>query len=559
MTGVIALMPVTAAFASDDSVASRPAVPPGPHTGGILRLTAQNSGGTLDPQVSYLHLNYQIEAVVYDGLTTFAKAPGSLNRQAIPDLVDSLPVPEDGGLTYRFHLRPGIRFSNGKLLTPDDVVSSMRRLFKVNSPTAGPYYSHIVGGTACLHAPEHCVLSGGVEADDVTGTVTFHLTHPDSEFFDRLAFLHGAIVPAETPARDTGNTAPPGTGPYYIASYDPNSGMELKRNPYFREWNHDAQPAAYPDAIHYAFGLDPEAAITAIENGQYDWMYENASLDRLAEIGSKFTDRIHIIDFLNLYYAALNVNIPPFNDLRARRAFNYALNRKAMVIHSGGSSVAVPSCQMLPVGAPGFEPGCIYTKGASPENPAPEWKEPDMALARQLVEESGTRGQHVTVISPSEPGYVARANELRSTLASMGYVASVRSITQSVQFNYIQNSDNRVQVGLTGWNADYPSASTYLQALFSCGTFTPHSDNSINISGFCDHDLDALMDQAGLVSVTDQKAGNALWAEASRLLMAQAPAVPIDQVRWVTLTSSRVQGAFVAPIYQVVFSQFQLR
>ncbi|NHO31640.1 ABC transporter substrate-binding protein [Acetobacter fallax] len=559
LAGVIFSITLTPVLAASDDAVARAGIPAGPHVGGTLRLTAQSSGGTLDPQISYLHPNYQIEAVVYDGLTTFAKTPGSLDRQAVPDLADSLPVPEDGGLTYRFHLRSDIRFSNGKLLTPDDVVASMRRLFKVNSPTAGPYYSHIVGGAACLHDPEHCTLTGGVEADDRSGTVIFHLTHPDSEFFDRLAFLHAAIVPADTPAQDTGNSAPPGTGPYYIISYDPNSAMELRRNPWFHEWNHEAQPAGYPDAIHYAYGLDPEAEVTAIENGQFDWMAENAPLDRLAEIGGRFAGQVRIIDFLNLYYAALNVNIPPFNDLRVRRAFNYAVNRKALVIHNGGPTVAIPSCQMLPSGAPGFEPGCAYTRGAAPENPAPTWSAPDMALARRLVEESGTKGQHVTIISPAQPNYVAQANELRSTLAEMGYVVSVRVITQAVQFSYIQNSDHRVQVGLTGWNADYPAASTYLQALFSCATFTPHSDNSINISGFCDHKLDALMDHAALVSITDPKAGNALWAEASRALMAQAPAVPLDQVRWVTLLSSRVHGDFVTPIYEVAFSQFQLR
>lgn len=537
----------------------RAGAPPGPHTGGTLRLTAQNSGGTLDPQISYMHTNYQPEAVVYDGLTTFSKLPGPEDRQAIADLAESLPSPEDNGLTYRFHLRPGIRFSNGKLLTTDDVVATMRRIFRVNSPTAGPYYSSIVGGAACMKDPGHCTLAGGVEADREKGIVTFHLTRPDPDFFNKLAFMHAAIVPAETPAHDTGNTAPLGTGPYYISSYDPNGALEMKRNPWFREWDHAAQPAGYPDAIHYAFGLDPEAEVTAIENDQFDWMEENVPLDRLAEIGSRYSSRIRIIDFLNLYYAALNVNIPPFNDLRVRQAFNYAINRKALVIQSGGPAVAMPSCQMLPQGSPAYEPGCAYTKGASPDHLAPAWTAPDLPLARRLVEESGTKGQHVTIISPSEPRYVAIASELRSTLEQMGYVASVRPITQAVQFNYIQNSDNRVQIGLTGWNADYAAASTYLQALFACASFTPHSDNSINISGFCDPQLDALMDRAALTSVTDQTAGNALWAQASRMLMAQAPAAPLAQVRWVTLLSRRVSGDFVAPLYEVVFSQFRLR
>ncbi|NHN88582.1 ABC transporter substrate-binding protein [Acetobacter conturbans] len=545
--------------ASLHAAALAPGAPDSPETGGTLRLTASSSGGTLDPQISYVHITYQMEAIVYDGLTTFAKTPGPMDRHAIPDLVEALPAPEDGGKTYVFHLRHGIRFSNGREVTPDDVAASMRRIFRANSPTAGPYYSHIVGGTECLHDAEHCTLSGGVIPDDTAWTITFHLTHPDSEFFDRLAFQHASILPADTPPHDTGNTAPLGTGPYRIASYEPNSGLVMERNPYFRQWDAEAQPAGYPDEIRYAFGLDPEAAVTAIENNQYDWMLENVPLDRQAEIGSRFSDRVRLIDQMVIYYAALNVNLPPFNDVRVRQALNYALNRKAVVIYNGGPAVSLAACQMLPTGAPGFEPGCAYTKGASPEHPAPEWKEPDLALAKKLVAESGTAGQKVVIVTPQSGGSDAIANEIRSTLTDLGYVASVRPITPVIEFSYIQNSDNNVQVGLTGWSADYPSASSFLQTLFSCATFIPHSDNSINASQFCDHKFDALMDRAAEVSLTDRKAGDALWAEASRALMAQAPAVPLDQTRRVALMSSRLHGAFDTPIYEAIFSQMKLR
>ncbi|MFT8896319.1 MAG: ABC transporter substrate-binding protein [Acetobacter sp.] len=536
-----------------------PGAPDSPETGGILRITAENSGGTLDPQISYVHITYQMEAIVYDGLTTFAKTPSKLSSHAIPDLAEALPEPQDGGRTYVFHLRHGIRFSNGKEVTPGDVVASMQRIFKVNSPTAGPYYSHIVGGEACLKDAEHCTLAGGVEADDKAWTVTFHLTHPDAEFFDRLAFQHASILPADTPTHDTGNDAPLGTGPYKIVSYEPNSGLKMERNPYFRQWDAVAQPAGYPDEIHYSFGLDPEAAVTAIENNQYDWMLESVPLDRQAEVGARFSNRVKLIDQLVIFYAALNVNLPPFNDVRVRQALNYALNRKAVVIYNGGPAVSTAACQMLPTGAPGYEPGCAYTKGASPEHLATEWKEPDLALAKKLVEESGTKGQKVVIVTPGSGGSGAIANEIRATLVDLGYVASVRPITPVIEFSYIQNSDNKMQIGLTGWSADYPSASSFLRTLFSCATFIPHSSNSINASQFCDPKLDALMDKAAEVSLTDQKAGDALWAEASRALMAQAPAVPLDQTRRVALTSSRVHGTFDTPIYEAVFSQVKLR
>ena len=211
---------------------------------------------------------------------------------------------------------------------------------------------------------------------------------------------------------------------------------------------------------------------------------------------------------------------------------------------------------MLPGGSPGYEPSCAYTKGASPEHPAREWAAPDLDLARRLVAESGTKGQKVVIVTPGGGGV---ANEIRLALTDLGYVASVRPISPVIEFGYIQNSDNRVQIGVTGWSADYPSASSFLRTLFACSTFTPHSDNSINISQFCDPKLDALMDRAAMISLTDQKAGDAVWAEASRALMAQAPALPLDQTRRVALTPARVPGDFTTPIYEAICSQMTLR
>ncbi|MBV1837781.1 ABC transporter substrate-binding protein [Acetobacter estunensis] len=532
--------------------------PAPPTPGGVLRLAGTTSAGTLDPQISYMHVTYQVEAIVYDGLTTFPKTPGPADRHAIPDLADAIPAPQDNGLTYRFHLRPGIRFSNGHTVTAEDVAASMRRLFRVNSPTAGPYYSHIVGGDACLHDPEHCTLAGGVIADNATGTVTFHLTHPDSEFMDRLAFQHASILPADTPTHDMGNTAPIGTGPYRIVSYEPTSSMVLERNPYFQQWDVEAQPAGYPDSIHYTFGLDPESEVTAVENGQFDWM-EGVPLDRQAEVGRRFAPQVRITDSLNVFYAALNVNEPPFNNLLARQALNYAVNRKAIVIYGGGPTVSLPACQMLPQGSPGFEPSCLYTKGATFEHPAQQWQAPDLEKARDLIRRSGTAGQHVTIIAPSAAGHSAVATDLRDTLTDLGYVASVRTISPVAEFAYIQNSNNKIQIGLTGWSADYPAASSFLQTLFSCATFVPHSDNSVNISQFCNHDIDALMQRAATVAVTDRAAGDTLWAEVSRRLMEQAPAVPLDQARSVSLLSSRVKSDVTTAIYGAVFSQFRVQ
>lgn len=529
------------------------------HKGGTLKLAAQNSGGTLDPQVSYISLIKQLETSVYDGLVAFPKFAGSTAQPVIANLAEAVPQPEDGGRTYRFTLRPNLHFSNGQVVNVDDVAASFRRLFKVGSPTAGPYYSHIVGADACLHDPAHCTLVSGIETDPATRTITFHLTQPDAEFLDRLAWFHAAILPASTPPHDTGNTAPPGTGPYRVTRYDPATGMVLERNPYFREWAHDAQPSGYVDAIQVTFGLDPEGEVTAIENGQYDWMYEDVPLDRLGEVGSRYAGQVQIYALLLYYYAALNVRMPPFNSLKARQALSYAINRHAMVIYHGGAAVATPLCQLLPQGAPGYEPSCAYTKGASPAHPLPQWQAPGLEEARKLVRESGTAGQKVTIITPLEGRYAAMAMELRSTLASLGYETSVRSMTQTVQFPYVQNSDNHVQIALTGWNADYPSASTFLQTLFACASFRPHSDNSPNMSAFCNPDIDALMNKASAAALTSPAESRQRWAEVDRALMAQAPAVPVVQIKRVSLLSKRTRNAIVTLNDEILLSQLQVR
>ncbi|GBQ70953.1 peptide ABC transporter substrate-binding protein [Ameyamaea chiangmaiensis NBRC 103196] len=527
--------------------------------GGTLRLTAHAIGSTLDPHIAYLQLQLQVSATVYDGLMTYPKAAGPVTGGAIPDLADVRPVPQDGGLTYVFHLRDGVRFSNGKAVDVEDVAASFRRMFKVHGPTAGSYFGVLVGADACLKDAEHCALAGGVVADPAQHTVTFHLTRPDPDFLNQLGFAQAAIVPADTPAHDMGNEAPFGTGPYRYVRYSPNGGMTLERNPYFREWSHEAQPAAYPDRIEYRFGLDEEAEVSAVENGQYDWMGDGVPLDRLGEVGRRYTDRVTISDFPNIYYLALNVNEAPFNDVRVRQALNYAVNRHAMVIHEGGEALAQPACQMLPIGLAGFEPSCAYTVGAAPDHPAHAWKAPDLDRARALVRASGTAGQTVVIVAPAGATYLAIATELRSTLESLGYVASVRGINQAVQFTYIQNSANHVQAGLTGWIADYPAPAAFVQTLFSCASFHPRSDNSINMSGFCDPAIDALMDRAGTVSMTDMPAGLALWAQADRAIMEKAPAVPLTQIRRIDFVGPRVHNVVVSPVYQLLLSQLQVR
>ncbi len=101
-----------------------------------------------------------------------------------------------------------------------------------------------------------------------------------------------------------------------------------------------------------------------------------------------------------IYYMALNVNVPPFNNLKARQAVNYAVDRGTYVKIFGGPSLAQPSCQVLPPNFPGYKPYCpLHPATRSADG---KWTAPDLAKARSLVKQSGTQGAHVAVVGTTD-------------------------------------------------------------------------------------------------------------------------------------------------------------
>lgn len=522
------------------------------HRGGTLKLNAHGSAGTIDPMINYEQQFWQLLTLTNDGLLAFKKADGRDGNTIVPDLAEALPAPQDGGKTYVFKLRDGIKFSTGKDVTPADVVASFERIFKVSSPTAGSFYNGIVGADECLKTPATCSLKDGVVADDKARTITFHLTQPDAEFFDKLSVPHASILPADTPAKDLGTTPAAATGPYMITSYDPDHGMKIVRNPEFKQWSADAQPDGYVDGMDYNFGLDDQAGLTAVENGQADWTFDDPPSDRLPELGTKYAKQVKVHTLQAYYYVPMNVNLAPFNNEKARQAVAYAVDRKALVALFGGANLASPLCQHLPVGMAGYEPYCPFTKDPGPGK---GWTAPDMAKAKQLIEESGTKGQKVTLIGDDKAVPKAIATYMQGVLRDLGYDASLKTVSHNIQFTYIQNTNNNVQISVTDWYADYPAPSDFLNVLFGCGSFHPGSNSSINISGWCDKTVDGEMKEALKTAVTDPKAADAMWTKIDKAVTDAAPAAALFQPKRVDVVSKRVGNVMFNDTYHVIFSQ----
>jgi peptide/nickel transport system substrate-binding protein len=552
----VGLVVVAAGCGSSKKSSSSSSTPSAGNKGGTL-ITLANAApsGSPDPQVNYTLQEWQFLIITHDGLVGFKHAGGTAGNQLVPDLATSLPKPTNGGKTWKFTLRSGIKFSNGQKLTGNDVKATFERLFKIgDSPNAGSWYNAIEGGDACVKTPKTCDLSKGIVVNG--NTVTFHLARPDSEFLYQLSMPFAFILPASTPAKNL-NIPPPGTGPYKWVQYAPNKQMKIVRNPFFKEWSKDAQPDGLPDQIVQKFGLSVESEVTQLENGQADFIANSDQIptDRLNELSTKYPKQVHIETLTATFYFAFNTRIPPFNNLKARQAVNFATDRSALVKIYGGPKLNIPTCQVLPPQFPGYKPYCPYTK-----NPGSgKWTAPDMAKARQLVAASGTKGAVVKVNSDTTESDKALGQYFIGLLDKLGYKTRQQFLSNSIQYSFIQNSKNKVHFAFSDWYQDYPAASDFLNILLGCGSFHPNSNSSPNIAEFCNKGIQAKMDKAEKLGVTDPDGANKIWAQVDKEVTDQAPWVSMFNPKQLNLVSKRLKGYAWSPQWYLLLDQASVK
>jgi peptide/nickel transport system substrate-binding protein len=503
------------------------------HRGGELKMIWQNAGTSIDPAVDY-DPNWFVLRMANDGLMAWKQVEGADGNTLVPDLAAAIPTATDGGRTYAFTVRPGVKYSTGGTVAPSDFAASMLRQFTIPGPGVG-IYGGIVGAQKCISKPAACDLSAGVVADDAAGTVTFHLTAPDPDFLQKLALPFAYVLPKGTKATDTGTKPLPATGPYMIESWKPNSSMRIVRNPAFATWSDDAQPDGYPDVISMQIGLADADAVTQVENGQADWMYNTPPPDRLDEVATKYASQVHVNPAPINYYMALNTRVAPFDNQQVRQALNFATDRAALVQLFGGTRLATPTCQILPADFPGYQANCPYTK-----DPGPTWSAPDLDKAKALVAQSGTAGQTVQIIGTPDKASQDIDQYFVSVLNDLGYKASVKTLAADIAYGYVQDSKNKAQMYYSYWSPDYTSASNFLNVAVGCSGFSAGSSASPNLAEFCDPAIEAKTKQALKVQQDDVGAANQLWAGIDRDTTAAAPWVSLYTASRLDFVSARV-------------------
>ena len=518
------------------------------HRGGTLTVLTTFWADTVDPVLTQTAQGAL--QLTNDGLTAYQRVGGSGSVQVVPDLAVSLPAPTDDGTTYTFQLRRGIRYSNGELVRPEDFRRALERELTLgpNGAYGGPF-ANVAGGAECAAHPRHCDLSRGVVTDDAANTVTFHLVAPNPEFLARLTLVDAVAEPAATPDHDIRFHPLPATGPYEWAVVTRHVAKAI-RNPYFHEWSHAARPDGYPDQIILRRIASPEAEVTAIERGTADNGWDGVPPDRLHEVQTRFASRLYVNPEIAIEALILNTHVAPFNDLRVRRAINYAIDRVKIGRLLGQG--ANPTCQVLPPSLPGYRRYCPYSLDPTPAG-VPQ--APNLAEAERLIAASRTRGTPITIwdLGLSQPGYRAIEPYLVSLLDQLGYPTQIKEFTGDLNAPLrFANSRTRAQAALDQFWPPYMSPAQIIQLNFACQSFLPRSTGNPNLSEFCDPRLDDQIHSALAAEADKSPNATALWAQADRTLTDQAPLVPVVTPSTLDLVSSRVGN------YQYSFQQGML-
>jgi peptide/nickel transport system substrate-binding protein len=419
-------------------------------SGGKVTLLMGTAPDFLDPQEGYTTQSAEATWISYLGLYTYAHKSGQPGGQVIPGLAQDVPTVTNGGKTYTLTLRPNLKYSDGTAVKASDFTYTIERALKLNWGGKSFFTAYIKGATA-YDAGKSKTISG-IATDDSTGKITIELTQPYGAFLNVLAFPSAGLVPSGTKMTNLSNNPPPGVGPYSIKDVVPNRSFNLVRNP---DWTDSIVPGVAPGHVDVdvkiATNTQTEAEQVLNNSADiFDWA-DQIPPSLVPQVNSQATGRYKQQNTISTFYFFLNAQAKPFNNQLAREAVNMALDRSAINRLNGGNFTQ--TCWFLPEGITGHPTSaCPY---GDPNGT------PDLAKAKQLVQQSGMAGQPVTVWSETRSPRKEFVSYYTDLLNQLGFKAKSKIISDAQYFATIGNRKSEPQTGFADWNQDFPNPSDF--------------------------------------------------------------------------------------------------
>lgn len=512
--------------ASDNNQTTAESTEAGSTTGEkILKVQVGPDPETVDPALNSAVDGGNMILHAFEGLLTLDE-----NGQLKEGQAESWETSEDG-LTWTFHLRDGLKWSDGTDLTAEDFVYSWQRVCDPN--VAAPYAETVLGMVKGYdEAVAGDITKLDVQAPDEK-TVVVNLAHPCSYFGELAAFatlnpVQKATVEANGDAWATSADTYISNGPFMMTEWVPGSHITFSKNPNY--WNAEAIKL---DKLEFELIEDSNAAYSAYTSGEVD-MIKDVPTEEIPSLqGNK---EFHVDPIIGTYYVSLNLQKEYFQDARVRKALSLAIDRNyvANTLMQGTYS---PASAIV---GPGWldTDGSSFAENANGGTPYIDNDNFDANLeeAKKLLEEAGyPNGEGFPQIeyTTNDAGYhKVVAEYLQQAWAAIGIDLKV-NIVEWASFTPMRRN-GEFDIARNGWVGDYTDPSNILE-LF-CTT------NGNNDGKYTNADFDAAIEDSRVT--TDAATRSADLHKAEDALMNDAGCIPIAYYNDFWLQSSKITGSW---------------
>jgi oligopeptide transport system substrate-binding protein len=459
---------------------------------------------TLDPAVAREGDSLQYIVEIFSGLVRFDP-----DLQLVGDIAERWERTYDGR-TYVFYLRKGIKFHDGREVTAYDFEYSLERASDpvTGSQTADTYLGDIIGVREKLAG-----LADNISGLRVLGDHVLQITidAPKEYFLSKLT--HPAAFVVDRSNVESGNEwwkTPNGTGPFRLKEWQADQSIVLERNNQYYQ--------SLPGLKEVVYRLWAGIPITMYERGEIDVAdVYLGDIERVLDPTNLLNKELYVVPGFSLFYIGFNTTRPPFDDAMVRRAFVHAID-KNKIINLVLKGMKLKAHGILPPGLPGYNQ---YVRGL----------DFDVDRAKTLISES--KYEDVSNLPP-----VTLTSSGRD-IASNIEAALVDMWQRNLAYPYII-MEEKDELFVLGWAADYPDPQNFLDVLF-------HSGAKDNMGEYSSYQVDVWLEEAGVES--DVRARETKYWLAEQMIIDDAACLPLFFDVSYTLVKPYVHNLILTPLW----------
>ncbi|MGW5189326.1 ABC transporter substrate-binding protein [Kribbella sp. NPDC004138] len=503
--------------------------------GGTFHVLSTAKEISFDPAKSQ-NLGTSSIHLVLRGLTSWKTSPDKA-AELVPDLATDTGQVSDGGKTWTYKLKSGLKYADGSPIVAADIKYGVERSFAPElSGGLGYHKSLLVGGDKYTGPYKGSELASIETPDDTT--IVFKLNKPYGDWPWVVSMPAFSPVPkkADTDPAHYGEK-PLASGPYQVQSYTPGSKLVLVRNPNWDKSTDEAR-TGMPDSIVTDMGLQPDVVNQRLIADAGDDKFAAATgVSVPAALIPTITGnpavkaRVATSPAGALQYLAMNTKRPALSNPEVRKAIEYAVDKQAFQVASGGPEYGgeIASTLITP-GIDGYNKYDLYQ--------APPAGDPEKA--KQMLAAVGV--SNLNLVLAADNLELGPAQAIQQGLKRAGINVQIKPLDSEPLTDLITGNKPDFDLTVSSWLPDFPSAIGNIQPLFASSEI---GNGGYNISRYSNAAVDSAI--AAATAESDRAKAAGMWGAVDKQIMQDAPIVPLIYARNAFLHGSKVQNFYLPP------------